>query len=79
MCRDDASFIPDLKPIEGTSGILHRIPIGLAPHDDTDHPSGFAHWVPSSCGRENQLLRADIGLRKALNSLQRRTKFAVRR
>jgi hypothetical protein len=63
MCRDDASFIADLQPVEGACGMLHRLPIGLASHDDADRPTGVAAWVASR-SRHDRLLKGRLGLRK---------------
>src|SRR5882762_892424 len=49
--RDDAGLIPDAEPVERMRDVLHRLPIGLAAHDDADHATSLAHVAPL-CGEE---------------------------
>src|SRR6266853_1313083 len=46
MRGDDAGLVADPQPFEGARGVLHRIPVGLAPHDDTHRPTGVVHTTP---------------------------------
>ena len=43
MRRDDARLMADAEPVEGIRGVLHRLPIGLASHNDAYRPVGVAH------------------------------------
>src|SRR6516162_7311461 len=48
MRRDDARLVGDTEPVEGARGVLHRLPIGLAPHDDAYCATGAAHSTSST-------------------------------
>src|SRR5262249_15200152 len=46
--RNDTRLIADVEPIEGARGVLHRLPIGLASHDDAYRATCAAHSISST-------------------------------
>src|SRR5215469_13682778 len=52
--RDDPRFITDPQPVEGGRGMPHRLPVGLAAHDDADRASGLAHRLILQRGRKTK-------------------------
>src|SRR5215471_18736166 len=52
--RNDACLIADPQPLEGGGGVLHRLPVGLAAHDDADRATGLAHRLILQRGRNTK-------------------------
>jgi hypothetical protein len=74
--RDDAGFVADAEPVEGLGRVLHRLPIGLAAHDDADRAGRFGHVSPSGCARRRPgvggpIIEADRGRTKSLRKNSR--------
>jgi hypothetical protein len=49
--RDDAGLVGDAEAVERMRDMLHRLPIGLAAHDDANRATSLAHVAPL-CGEE---------------------------
>ena len=47
MRRDDAALVGDAELVENLVGMTHRLPVGLAPHDETDERAELWHGVIS--------------------------------
>ena len=50
MGRDDAALAGDAEHVEDFGGMPHRLPVGLAAHDDADRRGGVGHVAPFRCG-----------------------------